>query len=239
MTLAGVLAFLGLGAITMDVLGGVIATGILLRGGRLRHLLAFCGGYALVIIPVTALLHPVLTVLGTWLRPILHSNNAIGSIEVVAGLALGALALHQWRSVHRQPSAPGRLSSRSTPSRLAIWPLLAAGLAFSMTALADPAFTLAVGMAAQEESLPLRIWLLVLWHLIYQAPLVTLTIIASTGKHDRLVRRLADWFVERWRALQAVLAVVLALIALLVLGDGTISLIGAHVPWLRQLLSLH
>ena len=119
MTLAGILAFLGLGAITMDVLGGVIATGILLRGGQLRHLLAFGGGYALVIIPVTALLHPLLTVLGTWLRPILHSNDAIGSIEVVAGLALGALAVHQWRSARTPPSAPGspQQSQHAGPAR--------------------------------------------------------------------------------------------------------------------------
>ncbi|MGO3315412.1 MAG: hypothetical protein ACTIMA_16655, partial [Brachybacterium tyrofermentans] len=149
MTLAGILAFLGLGAITMDVLGGVIATGILLRGGKLRHLLAFAGGYALVITPVTVVLHPLLTVLGAWLRPILHSNNAIGSVEVAAGLALGAFALHQWRSARRPPLPHGRIARRSSPTRLAMWPLLVAGVAFSATALADPAFTLAVGMAAQ------------------------------------------------------------------------------------------
>ena len=238
MSLPGVLAFLGLAVLTMDVLGGVIATGVLLRGGRLRHLLAFVGGYALVIIPVTALLHPLLTVLGTWLRPILHSNDAIGSVEVVAGLALGAVSVHQWRAARRAPDPHNRLPRRSSPARLAMWPLLVAGMAFSATALADPAFTIAVGMASQEESLALRISLLALWHLVYQAPLVALTVIASTGKHDRLVRRLADWFAERRRPLQAALAVVLVLIALLILGDGTIALIGEHVPWLRQLLSL-
>ncbi|WP_193105925.1 hypothetical protein [Brachybacterium sp. FME24] len=238
MTFAGALAFLGLAVLTMDVLGGVIATGILLRGGRFRHLLAFCAGYTAVIIPVTLLLHPLLTVLGTWLRPILHSNDAIGSVEVVAGLALAGFALHQWRAARRPPLPHGRLQRRSSPARLAMWPLLAAGLAFSATALADPAFTIAVGMAAQEESLPLRIALLVLWHLVYQAPLVALTIISAAGKQDRLVRRIADWFVERRRPLQGALAAVLAVIALLVLGDGTIALIGEHVPWLRQLLSL-
>ena len=239
MTLAGVLAFLGLAILTMDVLGGVIATGVLLRGGKLRHLLAFAAGYTLVIIPVTVVLHPLLTVLGAWLRPILHSNDAIGSVEVAAGLALGAFAVYQWRTARRPPLPHGRVARRSSPTRLGMWPLLVAGMAFSATALADPAFTVAVGMASQEESLALRIAHQVLWNLVYQAPLVTLTVIAAVGRHDRMVRRLADWFAERRRPLQAGLAVVLAMIALLVLGDGTIALIGEHVPWLRQLLSLH
>ena len=116
--------------------------------------------------------------------------------------------------------------------------MLTAGVAFSATALADPAFTIAVGMAAQEEVLALRIGLLVLWNLVYQAPLVTLTVIAAIGKHERIVRRMADWFAARRRPLQSALAVVLALIALVVLSDGVLSLLGGHVPWLRQLLSL-
>ena len=77
--------------------------------------------------------------------------------------------------------------------------------------------------------------LLVLWNLVYQAPLVTLTVIAAIGKTERIVRRMADWFAARRRPLQSALAVV-RVIALVVLSDGVLSLVGGHVPWLRQLL---
>ena len=116
--------------------------------------------------------------------------------------------------------------------------MLLAGVAFSTAALADPAFPIAAGMASQVEDLALRIGLLVLWHLLYHAPLVTMTIIAATGKHNRLVHRLADWMAERRRGLQRALAAVLALLAAVVMVDGIWSLIGGHEPWLRQLISL-
>ena len=238
MTFAGLLAFLGLAVVTMDVLGGVIATSVLLSGGRLRHLLAFAGGYAAVIVLATLVLHPLLSLLGDWLRPVLASNGAIGSVEVVVGAVLGGVALHQFRASRRPPGPPGRLQRRSAPRRLALWPMLLAGAAFSGTALADPAFPIAVGMASQVEHLPWRICLLVLWHLLYQAPLVTMMVIAATGRHDRLVHRLADWTAERRRVLQGTLAVVLVLLAAVVLTDGIWSLVGGHEPWLRQLLAL-
>ena len=183
-------------------------------------------------------LHPLLTPLGSWLRPVLALNGAVGSIEVVVGLVLGAVAVHQVRASRRPPGRPGRLQRRSAPKRLALWPMLLAGIAFSATALADPAFPIAVGMASQVEDLALRIGLLVLWHLLYQAPLVTMTIIPATRKHDRLVHRLADWMAERHRGLQRALAVVLALLAAVILVDGIWSLIGGHEPLLRQLIAL-
>ena len=64
MTFAGLLAFLGLAVVTMDVLGGVLAMGMLLRGGMLRHLLAFSAGYVAVVVAATLVLHPLLTLLG-------------------------------------------------------------------------------------------------------------------------------------------------------------------------------
>lgn len=238
MTFAGLLAFLGLALVTMDVLGGVIATSVLLSGGRLRHLLAFFSGYAAVIIVATLVLHPLLALLSSWLRPVLASNGAVGSVEVAVGAVLGAVAVHQYRASRRPPGPPGRMQRRSAPKRLALWPMLLAGVGFSATALADPAFPIAVGMASQVQDLTARTGLLVLWHLVYQAPLVTMTVIAATGKHDRLVHRLADWMAERRRGLQRALAVVLALLAAVVLVDGIWSLIGGHEPWLRQLISL-
>ena len=138
MTMSGTLAFLGLAVLTMDVLGGVIATGILLRGGRLRHLLTFWTGYTAVIVVATLLLHPLLDVLGRWLHPILQSRGAVGAVEVVVGLALSGFAAHQARAARRPPLPRDGAVRRTSPARLAAWPLLAAGVAFSATALADP-----------------------------------------------------------------------------------------------------
>jgi cytochrome c biogenesis protein CcdA len=238
MTVPGILAFLGLAVITVDVLGGVIAMGMLLRGGRVRHLLAFLAGYTVVVVGATLVLHPLLEILDRWLRPILESNDAIGSIEVVVGLALAGFAIHQARAATRPPTPHGRLENRSSPTRLSTVPLLLAGVAFSITALADPSFTIAVGMAAQEQNLPLRIALLVLWNVVYQAPLVAVTLAAVFGRHERLVERVMELFGPRRRLLQRILAGVLAAAALAVLADGVIALAGEHVPWLRQLILL-
>ena len=111
-------------------------------------------------------------------------------------------------------------------------------MAFAGTALADPPFTIAVGLASQEQHLTLRIALLVVWNLVYQLPLVTVVVAAAVGRHEQIVARLLEIFSPRRRMLQTVLAVVLALAGLAVLADGAVALLGGHVPWLRQLILL-
>ncbi|WP_341856663.1 hypothetical protein [Brachybacterium sp. GPGPB12] len=150
MTLAGLLAFLGLAVVTMDVLGGVLAMGILLRGGTMRHLLAFAAGYVAVVVAATLVPHPPLTLLGRWSHPVLESNGAIGAVEAVVGLALIGFGVHQFRAAS-PPGPHGPLEERAAPKRLATVPLVLGGVAFAGTALADPAFTIAVGMASQEQ----------------------------------------------------------------------------------------
>ena len=108
MTFAGILAFFGLAVVTMDVLGGVIAIGVMLRGGTVRHLPAFAGGYTAIIIVATLILHPLLALLSRWLQPVLDSNNAIGVVEAVVVVAgpgrARAVAIrlegldHRWRA---------------------------------------------------------------------------------------------------------------------------------------------
>ena len=229
MTFAGILAFLGLAVVTMDVLGGVTAPGVLLRGR---------GGYTVVVTAATLVLLPLLAWRSSVLRPVLDSNNAIGTVEIVVGLALAGISAHQFRAVTRPQQKHGRIEERSTPTRLAATPLALAGVAFSVTALADPSFTIAVGMASQERHLWAHIALLLLWNVVYQLPLVSVTIAAAFGRHEQLVERVMAVYGPRRRALQTALAILLALIGLAVLGDGIYALISGHVPWLRQLIML-
>ena len=237
MTPAGLLAFFGLAVVTMDVLGGVIAVGVLLRGGTRRHLLAFVGGYVVIVTGATLILHPLLELLSRWLRPVLESSDAIGAVEIAVGLALIAFSVHQFRAAARsRPHGP--LEQRAAPTRLATVPLLLAGVAFAGTALADPGFAVAVGMASQEPHLSFRVVLLVLWNLLYQLPLVAVLLAAAVGKHEQLVTRVLEIVGPRRRTLQTVLAALLALAGLAVLGDGLVALLSGHVPWLRQLIML-
>ena len=238
MTSAGVLAFFGLAVVTMDVLGGVIATGVLLRGGTVRHLLAFTGGYTVIVVAATLILHPLLALLDRWLRPVLESRGALSAVEIVVGLALLGFSIHQFRAAARPPTPHGPLEQRSAPRRLATAPLLLAGVGFSATALADPAFTIAVGMASQEQRLAAHALLLVAWNLLYQAPLVAVILAAAFGKHEQVVTRVLEVLGPRRRALQRGLAVLLALAGLVVLGDGILALVSGHVAVLRQLILL-
>lgn len=238
MTLPGLLAFLGLAVVTVDVLGGVLAMGMLLRGATVRHLLAFAAGYTAVITAATLVLHPLLRWLGRWLHPVLASNDAIGAVEVVVGLALLGVGVHQLRASRRPHREHGRLEDRVAPTRLATVPLLLGGALFAGTTLADPAFTIAVGMAAQEPHLSLRILLLVVWNLVYQTPLLAVVIAAAVGRHEQLVTRALEILSPRKRMLQRLLAALLLAAGLAVLADGTAALLGQHVPWLRQLLLL-
>lgn len=168
----------------------------------------------------------------------LDSNNAIGTVELAVGLALAAFSVHQFRDASRPPTPRGRLDQRSIPKRLATAPLVLAGVGFSVTALADPGFTIAVGMASQEQHFLRHVALLVLWNLVYQLPLVAVITAAAFGRHEQLVTRVMEVLGPRRRALQTVLATLLALAGITVLGDGVIALLSEHVPWLRQLLLL-
>jgi predicted metal-binding membrane protein len=88
MTLPGVLTFFGLALVTMDVLGGILAAGFLARGHRGSHLLAFVGGYALVVTSASLVLHPLLRLVGRLLDPLLASDDVLAVVEIVVGVVV-------------------------------------------------------------------------------------------------------------------------------------------------------
>lgn len=230
MTLAGLLTFFGMAVVTMDVLGGVIAATFLARGMRPLHLLAFVGGYAAAVIAVTLALHTLLQLVGGWLAPLLGSETAIAVVQLVVGTALIGFALFQ-RHRAEHPPAPRERDTRDRVGSLA-----AGGLLLSLTTFADPTFTVAVGMAAMVPNLPERIGLLVAWNVIYQLPLVTVTIASLFGWHERVLAAASRFFGPRRRRIMLIFAGVLALAGLVVIGDGIVALSGPHHPWLHSLL---
>src|SRR5699024_3519306 len=147
-------------------------------------------------------------------------------------------SVHQFRAAARSPTPNGPLEQRSTPRPLATAPLILAGVGFSATALADPAFPTAAGVASQEQRLAGHGLPLVAWSIPCRAPLVAVIIAAAFGKHEQVVTRVLEVLGPRRRALQRGLAVLLALAGLVVLGDGILALVSGHVPVLRQLILL-
>lgn len=232
MTAFGLLAFFGMAVVTMDVLGGVIAATFLARGMRPLHLLAFVGAYAAMVIAVTLLLKPLLRILGGWLAPVLGSELWLAVIQLVVGSALVGFALFQRRNAGRIP-VPRQRNVRDQVGSLA-----AGGALLSLTTFADPTFTVAVGMAMQTRHLSAEIVLLVIWNVIYQLPLVTVTIASLFGAHERILIRLGTFFGPRRRTLLLVFSAILAVAGVVVIADGLYALISAHHPWLESLLLL-
>src|SRR5699024_8782559 len=115
MTSAGLLAFFGLAVVTMDVLGGVIAVGVMLRGGTVRNRLAFAGGCTAVVVAATLILRPLLALLDRWLRPVLESRGALSAVEIVVGLALLGFSIHQFHVAARPHAPHAPLATRSPP----------------------------------------------------------------------------------------------------------------------------
>lgn len=232
MTALGLLAFFGMAVVTMDVLGGVIAATFLARGMRPLHLLAFVGAYAASVIAVTLLLKPLLRIVGEWLAPVLGSETWLSMIQLVVGAALIGFALFQRRNAERIPQ-PRQRNLRDQVGSLAT-----GGLLLSLTTYADPTFTVAVGMAMQVPSVLEEIALLVAWNVIYQLPLVTVTVTSLFGAHERILARLGAFFGPRRRGLLLIFAAILAVAGLAVIADGAVALASAHHPWLESLLML-
>lgn len=232
MTTLGLLTFFGMAVVTMDVLGGVIAATFLARGMRPLHLLAFVGAYAASVIAVTLALKPLLGTIGGWLAPVLGSAAWLAAIQVAVGCALlGFSALQRRNALHPRPPR-----TRETTDRLG--GLAAGGALLSLTTFADPTFTVAVGLAMQSHSLTEEIALLTAWNVIYQLPLVTVTVASLLGAHRRVLGALARFFGPRRRALLLAFAVVLALLGLAAIIDGGIALATHGDSWLQSLLVL-
>jgi cytochrome c biogenesis protein CcdA len=232
MTLAGLLTFFGLAVVTMDVLGGVIAATFLARGMRPLHLLYFLGGYAVAVLAVTLVLKPILAFAGRWVAPVLDSGVRVSVIQLVVGCALIGFAAYQCRSALR-PRPPKDHHTIDQVGSLAV-----GGLLLSLTTFADPTFTIAVGLAMQTHSLLEEIVLLVAWNVIYQLPLVTVTVLSQFGLHTRVLRALERFFGPRRRVLLLIFSTLLCTAGLVVIADGIIALTTTHHSWLQSLLLL-
>lgn len=229
----GLVAFFGLAAVTVDILGGVLAATMLARGIRPRRLLLFLAGYAAVVVPATLVLKPILRLLGGVLAPVLGSDTWLAVIQTAIGAALLIVAAYQRRSARRPPAPKAvREAGDSAVS------LLGGGALFSATVLADPTYPVAVGMAMLVDSAPLEVLLLVAWNLVYQAPLVVVTAAALLGGHRRALAAASAFFGPRRRRLLLVLSAVLAIAGTAVVGDGIVALCTEHRPWLHTLLLL-
>jgi cytochrome c biogenesis protein CcdA len=232
MTFAGLLTFFGLAIVTMDVLGGVIAATFLARGMRPLHLLYFLGGYAVAVLAVTLVLKPILAVVGRWALPVIDSSWRVAVIQLVVGCALLGFAAYQCRSaLHPRPPKDHHTIDQ-------MGSLVVGGLLLSLTTFADPTFTVAVGMAMQTHSLLQEVALLVTWNVIYQLPLVTVTVLSQFGLHTRALEALERFFGPRRRILLLIFSAVLTLGGLVVIVDGVVSLASDHHPWLQSLLLL-
>ncbi|WP_152352338.1 hypothetical protein [Brachybacterium subflavum] len=232
MTLAGLLTFFGLAVVTMDVLGGVIAATFLARGMRPLHLLYFLGGYAVAVLAVTLVLKPILAFAGRWVAPVLDSGVRVSVIQLVVGCALIGFAAYQCRSALR-PRPPKDHHTIDQVGSLAV-----GGLLLSLTTFADPTFTIAVGLAMQTHSLLEEIVLLVAWNVIYQLPLVTVTVLSQFGLHTRVLRALENFFGPRRRVLLLIFSALLATGGIVVIVDGIVALASTHHSWLQSLLLL-
>lgn len=235
MTFVGMIAFFGMAVVTMDVLGGVIAATFLARGLRPVHLLAFVGGYAVSVVIVTILLKPILTFVGRWVGPVLASETWVAVIQLVVGIALVGVGIHQrHRALHPptdDPATRRQLADKASS-------LLMGGLLLSLTTYADPTFTIAVGLAMQTHSLWQEVSLLTIWNLIYQLPLVVVTVTSLFGAHEKVIDVVGRFFARHRRGLLMLLAAVLVIAGSALLIDALVALLGTHRPWFTSLLLL-
>lgn len=232
MTVLGLLAFFGMAVVSVDVLGGILAATFLARGIRPAHLLYFVGGYSVLVLIVTILLKPLLEVASAWLAPVLGSSVALAIIQLVVGVVLVGLGAYQrYRALYPKPP-----KSRDVNDKLGS--LAVGGALLALTTFADPTFTIAVGMAMQVHNLAYEIVLLVVWNVIYQLPLLTVTVASLFGVHTRVLAVLSRFLARNRRRLLTIAAILLVLGGVVVISDGIVALSTAHSPWLRTLLLL-
>lgn len=232
MTLLGTLTFLGLAVVSLDVLGGVIAAALLARGTRPVRLLIFLASYAVIVLIATLVMQPLLQFAGRLLHPLLGSLTALAVIQLLVGVVLAGLCVHQARASLRPPRPPKEASRQRRGG------LVAGGALFSLTILCDPTYAIAVGMSTQVDHLVLRGALLVLWNGIYQAPLLIVTALGLLGVHEPALEVCVEFLSRHRVRLLHGFSALLGIAAALVLADAIIALAIHSAPWVHGLLLL-
>lgn len=232
MTVLGLAAFFGLALVTIDIVGGIAAAAMLARGMRTRRLLIFAGAYTVAITAALALMLPLIARVKQWLHPVLGSELALGTLQVLAAIGLIGLGLYELRSANRPviPKAEREVKDRTGS-------LITAGVVLAATTCIDPAFPIAVGMVDAEPRWPIRILLLIAWNLVYNLPLLAMVIASALGMHTRMLRWIARVFAPHRRALLLTLAALLIGAGVIVLGDSILAMLRNAPPWLFTLVT--
>ncbi|WP_058234699.1 hypothetical protein [Devriesea agamarum] len=198
-------AMLGLGVAGFDPFGALILAALLTLGARRNAGIRF------------TLASLVSTVGGSVIASILISYVHL-SVPHLPGLfwvivmAVLAAVLFGWGILRlRRPPAPHKPAKPLSPS-----PLLAGAL-YGLVAFGDPALWGAVALAGRTYQLhdigiPTLVVSFILWFIAGQWPLLIATVAALTGRHERMVARIAAT-IERWRTPLRHIATTLIMVA--------------------------
>lgn len=166
---------------------------------------SLAGGLALMFGPGQALLTHVT-------KP---SPHTVHVIEIVAGGAALPAAALLWRF---RAHVAARLAREQQPSGRSAW-LLGAGIMGIELPTAVPYFAAIAGIVGSGHDDETQILLLLLYNLVFVAPLVTLFLVLEvTGAHGAVIASRARIQLDRWAPRIAPAALVIASAVLLALG---------------------
>lgn len=213
----------GLGLLGLDPAGALVAAVALAVGARDRQIVVF----GLVVLVGTTLFGTVLTVAVGERVTRLDWASWVPQGALRAALEVGvALALAVWVGTRLL-----RGNVMSEPRVMGAGPTgaIVAGVLFIGTAATDPSFVALVVLAGQGVTLTGAVVANGVWTVVSQAPLFVVVVAVLGGRHHGVVSALQR-LRERWAPrVQALVTVVLGLVALVLVIDALSWLLGSFV----------